>query len=112
MPRGTTNVAICRCLSGAARAADKCTQLICFRGALASLLRLSPAMTPDSAPGHASWDAGGGGRYPPLTYPSPGTAPPAAVLVPQGVIPRAARHQGKALCQIIYSIFQLVDCQK
>ena len=28
-----------------------------------------------------------------LSYPSPGTAPPAAVLVPQGVMPKAARDQ-------------------
>jgi hypothetical protein len=52
MPPGTICVAADQCLSGAARAADKCTQsaqLICFRGALAfrrSAAALARALTP------------------------------------------------------------------
>ena len=34
---------------------------------------------------------------PALSYPSPGTAPPAAVLVPQGVMPKAARERSASL---------------
>jgi hypothetical protein len=51
MPPGTICVAADQCLSGAARAADKCTQsaqLICFRGALAfrrSAAALARALT-------------------------------------------------------------------
>ena len=51
MPRGTICVTADQCLSGAARAADKCTQsaqLICFRGALAfrrSAAALARALT-------------------------------------------------------------------
>jgi hypothetical protein len=34
-----------------------------------------------------------GGRYPPARTPSSGTAPPAAAVVPQGVMPGAARER-------------------
>jgi|HubBroStandDraft_6_1064221.scaffolds.fasta_scaffold350800_2 hypothetical protein len=52
-------------------------------GALTSRLSSRPCFL-DSAPS---------GRYPLACKPSAGTAPPAAVLVPQGVMPEAARER-------------------
>jgi len=83
----------------AARAADKCTQsaqLICFRGALAfrrSAAALARALTPWLSSRPCFLGRGLRRALPALSYPSPGTAPPAAVLVPQGVMPKAARER-------------------
>ena len=69
---------------------------ICFRGALAfrrTAAALVRAATPALSSRPCFLGRPHGGRYPPARKPSSGTAPFAAAVVPQGVMPGAARER-------------------